>query len=197
MDGFLLHKTNISTLLTHIKPGTLTEIGCGSYARVYKMEYTRCPNLVETCRFCIKIPPDTHEICIKQFYMSNLYDNYDYECEIKYQQQVYCKYPQMIVQMYDHWLHETSDIPELCPHVLDQPPGSAQGDSILKTGFILTELLPELDMHTYLKQITNPVPSTLNYKPTLVGSNSSETPGPSHSKAHPGGWAYNRVSTVH
>ena len=40
------------------------------------------------------------------------------------------------------------------------------------------------------------VPSTLNYKPTLVGSNSSETPGPSHSKAHPGGWAYNRVSTV-
>jgi len=29
-----------------------------------------------------------------------------------------------------------------------------------------------------------------------VGSNSSETPGPSHSEAHPGGWAYNRVSTV-
>jgi serine/threonine protein kinase len=157
MDGFLLHKTNLSTLLTHIKAGTLKEIGCGSYARVYKMEYTRCPNLVETCRFCIKIPTDTHEICIKQFYMSNLYDHYDYECEIKYQQQVYCKYPQMIVQIYDHWLHETSDIPELCPHVLDQPHGSAQGDSILKTGFILTELLPELDMHTYLKQIANPV----------------------------------------
>jgi hypothetical protein len=40
------------------------------------------------------------------------------------------------------------------------------------------------------------IPSTLNYKPTWVGSNSSETPGPSHSKAQPPGWAYNRVSTV-
>jgi hypothetical protein len=40
------------------------------------------------------------------------------------------------------------------------------------------------------------VPSTLNYKPTLVGSNSSETPGPSYSEAPPEGWAYNRVSTV-
>ena len=29
-----------------------------------------------------------------------------------------------------------------------------------------------------------------------MGSNSSETPGPRHSKAQPGGWAYNRVSTV-
>ena len=54
----------------------------------------------------------------------------------------------------------------------------------------------------YLEQskkqsIKNCIPSTLNNKPTLVGSNSSETPGPSHSKAHPpGGWAYNRVSTV-
>ena len=44
--------------------------------------------------------------------------------------------------------------------------------------------------------VSNPVPSTLNYKPTLVGSNSSETTGPSNSKAHPGGWDYNRVSTV-
>ena len=31
------------------------------------------------------------------------------------------------------------------------------------------------------------IPSTLNYKPTLVGSNSSETLGPRHSNAHPGG----------
>ena len=49
---------------------------------------------------------------------------------------------------------------------------------------------------TILNGTVNGIPSTLNYKPTLVGSNSSETPGPSHSKAHPGGWAYNRVSTV-
>ena len=61
---------------------------------------------------------------------------------------------------------------------------------------------PLAQPHTATKRIvltnsnSTPVPSTLNYKPTLVGSNSSETPGPSHSKAHPGGWAYNRVSTV-
>jgi len=29
-----------------------------------------------------------------------------------------------------------------------------------------------------------------------VGSNSSGTQGPRHSKAQPGGWAYNRVSAV-
>jgi hypothetical protein len=40
------------------------------------------------------------------------------------------------------------------------------------------------------------IPSTLNYKPTLVGSNSSGTLGPRHSKAHTEGWAYNRVPTV-
>ena len=40
------------------------------------------------------------------------------------------------------------------------------------------------------------VPFILNYKPTLVGSNSSETLGPMHSKTHTEGWAYNRVSTV-
>ena len=48
------------------------------------------------------------------------------------------------------------------------------------------------DQIHYLKTI----PFTLNYKPTLVGSNSSETLGPRHSKAHTEGWAYNRVSTV-
>ena len=40
------------------------------------------------------------------------------------------------------------------------------------------------------------VPSTLNYKPTLGGLNSSGTSVPRHSQAHPEGWAYNRVSTV-
>jgi len=88
--------------------------------------------------------------------MSNLYDQDDYTCEITYQEQVYNKYPGFVVQIYDHWLHETTDIPELLPPILEQPPGSAKGDNITQTGFILTELMPELDLHHYLKNISLP-----------------------------------------
>ena len=149
-----IKNTLLGMVLSHITPGSLTEIGCGSYSRVYKMEYNRCLNHIETCRFCLKIPPDIKEICLKQFYMSNFYDNNDYDCEIIYQTQAYSKYPEIIVRIYDHWLHETNDIPELLSPVLEQPQGSAQGNSIFQTGFILTELMTDLDLHSYLKQIS-------------------------------------------
>jgi len=148
--------TKLELFQKHIKPGSLKEIGCGSYARVYKIDYIRCSNLVENCRFCLKIPPEITNICIKQFYMSNLYDNDDYNCEITYQELVYNKYPELVVQIYDHWLHETTEIPELVSPILQQPPGAANGDNILQTGFIITELMPELDLHNYLKQVSLP-----------------------------------------
>jgi serine/threonine protein kinase len=170
MTDLLFRKTILSEFMVHVIPGSLKEIGCGSYARVYKIEYNRCTNLIENCRFCLKIPPGTNELCIKQFYMSNLYDHDDYECEISYQTQLYNKYPQMIVQIYEHWLHETHEIPELLPHVLKQPPGSAQGESICRTGFILTELMPELDIHTYMKEISRPTIALDNSTDGLVTS---------------------------
>lgn len=148
--------TTIDRLLKHISPGSIKEIGCGSYARVYKMEYTRCQEPAENCRFCLKIPPEIHQICVKQLYMSSLYDQDDYECEITYQQLVYNKYPGLVVRIYDHWLHDDITIPELHPPILEQPPGSAKGDSILQTGFILCELMPDLDLHSYLKQVSLP-----------------------------------------
>lgn len=145
----------LDIFLKHITPGTLQEIGCGSYARVYKMEYNRCSSTNEHCRFCLKIPSEIMNICLKQFYMSNLYDNDDYECEIIYQEQVYNKYPGLVVRIYDYWLHETIEIPELLPHILEQPPGSARGNNIVGTGFILTELMPDLDLHNYLKNVSS------------------------------------------
>ena len=148
--------TKLELFLKHVSLGSLKEIGCGSYARVYKINYIRCPSLVENCRFCLKIPQEINDVCIKQFYMSNLYDNDDYNCEINYQEQVYNKYPELVVRIYDHWLHETTDIPELLSPILQQPPGSAKGDSILQTGFIITELMPELDLHNYLKYVSLP-----------------------------------------
>ena len=148
--------TTLDIFLKHINPGSLKEIGCGSYARVYRMDYIRCPSLVENCRFCLKIPAEITNVCIKQFYMSNLYDNDDYTCEIIYQELVYNKYPELVVRIYDHWLHETNEIPELLSPILQQPPGSANGDNILQTGFIITELMPELDLHNYLKHVSCP-----------------------------------------
>lgn len=148
--------TILGLFLKHILRGSINEIGCGSYARVYKMEYNRCQEPAENCRFCLKIPPETRHICVKQFYMSNLYDKDDYECEINYQELVYSKYPGLVVRIYDHWLHEDNNIPELHIPILDQPPGSAKGDNILQTGFILTELMPELDLHNYLKRVSLP-----------------------------------------
>lgn len=161
-------ETTLGILLSHVTTGSIKEIGCGSYARVYKMEYNRCLNLSENCRFCLKIPPYTKHICLKQVYMSNLYDNDDYECETKYQLHVYEKYPEIVVRIYDHWLHETKDIPELQSHVLAQPPGSAQGESIYQIGFILTELMPELDLHTYIKTISSHSQDNNEYRQTPI-----------------------------
>jgi serine/threonine protein kinase len=159
--------TTLGLFIKHIKKGTLVEIGCGSYARVYKTEYIRCVEKSENCRFCLKISPEANEVCLKQFYMSNLYDNDDYTCEVTYQQIVYSKYPNMVVRMYDHWLHEPQhQIPELLPHILTQPPGSAIGASIYQTGFILTELMPDLDLHAYLKKISTPSITTGYTSPT-------------------------------
>ncbi len=156
--------TTLAKFMKHIKHGSLMEIGCGSYARVYKIEYTRCVESAENCRFCIKIPPETDKICVKQFYMSNLYDNDDYKCEIKYQQQIYSNYPNIIVKIFDHWLHENhNQIPELLPHSLSQPPGSAGKETIYRTGFIITELMPELDLHAYLKTVSNPIENPKPY----------------------------------
>jgi serine/threonine protein kinase len=103
--------------------------------------------------------------------MSDLYRHDDYDCEIKYQTEIYQKYPNMVVQIYDHWIHETDDVPQLLPHILAQPPGSAQGDNIYKSGFIITELMTELDMYSYFKQIS--LPSCTN---TAAGTNTYERP---------------------
>ena len=87
--------------------------------------------------------------------------------------------------------HENDIRPRIC--VID----TVAGEFPCATNYFYLSYIPHRQSElSRFKQQSSPVPSTLNYKPTLVGSNSSETPGPSHSKAHPGGWAYNRVSTV-
>ena len=91
-----------------------------------------------------------------------------------------------------YWMSKNTPAVRLC---LETPAG--QGTQIATNLDDLAELwqmsINSADGHHFPAKI----PFTLNYKPTLVGSNSSETLGPRHSKAHSEGWAYNRVSTVY
>lgn len=153
----------ITKLLKHADPGSLNEIGCGSYSRVYKLlfKHELCDDALgsEKCRFCHKIADNT-TISLKQFFMSSLYDHDDYQCEINYQLQIYQKYPDLILKIYDHWVHETDDIPELAPPIFPAPPKSIQIDNIYKTGFIITEFMPDLDLNTYFKSIASSIGQT-------------------------------------
>lgn len=163
--------TELGELLLHAGIDSVKEIGCGSYARVYKMKYDRCMKENMGCRFCAKIPGDITEICLKQVYMSNLYDHDDYICEVTYQTQINLKYPEMIVKIYDHWLHETDEIPLISQHILTQPPGSAQEDNIIKCGFIITELMPGLDLHIHIKKSAqNNKNNIISGKPQILSS---------------------------